>query len=237
VSKQQDKRVTGEGLLIGRSRSWWDDLRRSVLIGWEFFSGFRKLHGIRPCVTVFGSARFPENHPYYEMARALGQALGKQGFAVMTGGGSGIMEAANRGAYEVGGRSVGCNIELPKEQKPNAFLHVWAQFRHFYVRKVMLLRYSCAFVVLPGGFGTLDEVFETLTLIQTGKIHQFPLVVMGTEYWDDMHEAVVSRMVAAGTIEASDINLMYRCDDIQQAVAHILANIPEEVACYCRPQH
>jgi uncharacterized protein (TIGR00730 family) len=234
VSVDANQMSTDYGF-INRFRSWWQDLWRSSLIAWEFFRGFRKLQTIHPCVTVFGSARFKEGHPYYEMARALGQALGKQGFTVMTGGGSGIMEAANRGARDVGGKSVGCNIQLPHEQHPNPYLDVWAQFKHFYVRKVMLLRYSCAFVVLPGGFGTLDEVFETLTLIQTGKIHHFPLVVMGTDYWDVMHKSVGEGMIAAGTIDPHDMDLMFRTDDVSQAIAHILANIPDEVACYCRP--
>src|SRR5262249_35822813 len=139
-----------------------------------------------PCVTVFGSARFKENHPYYALARDVGARLAQNGFTVMTGGGPGIMEAANRGAKDVGGGSVGCNIELPKEQKPNPYLDRWITFRHFYVRKLMLVKYSYAFIALPGGFGTLDEIFEVITLIQTGKIQEFPVVLMVQSYWQPL---------------------------------------------------
>ena len=165
------------------------ELRRIVRIFFEFLRGFRSLHFVGPCVTVFGSARFPDGHRYYEMAREVGGGLGRRpGFTVMTGGGPGVMEAANRGAREAGGRSVGCNIELPHEQKPNPYLDFFLEFRYFFVRKVMLVKYSYGFVVLPGGFGTLDEIFETATLIQTGKIPGFPLVLMGSEYWKDLFE-------------------------------------------------
>ena len=156
------------------------ELWHAVQIFAEFIRGFRALHFVGPCVTVFGSARFAETHRYYAMGRDVGARLARAGFTVMTGGGPGIMEAANRGAREVGGRSLGCNIELPHEQRPNSYLDRWITFRHFFVRKVMLVKYSYAFVALPGGFGTLDEVFETATLIQTGKIQQFPLSPHGT---------------------------------------------------------
>src|SRR5262245_21448532 len=146
------------------------ELFRAIRIFIEFIRGFRALHFVGPCVTVFGSARFKEDHPYYALGREVGRALARAGFTVMTGGGPGIMEAANRGAKDVGGRSVGCNIELPEEQRPNPYLDRWITFRHFFVRKVMLVKYSYAFVALPGGFGTLDEIFETATLVQTGKI-------------------------------------------------------------------
>ncbi|HEY1270011.1 MAG TPA: TIGR00730 family Rossman fold protein, partial [Candidatus Binatia bacterium] len=150
------------------------ELVRAIKIFCEFMRGFRTLHFVGPCVTVFGSARFRDDHEYYRMARDVGARLARAGFTVMTGGGPGIMEAANRGAKEAGGRSIGCNIELPEEQKPNPYLDKWITFRHFYVRKVMLVKYSYAFVALPGGFGTLDEIFETAVLIQTGKIKEFP---------------------------------------------------------------
>jgi uncharacterized protein (TIGR00730 family) len=146
------------------------ELIRVLRIMVEFVRGFRALHFVGPCVTVFGSARFKEDHPYYALGREVGRELARAGFTVMTGGGPGIMEAANRGAKEVGGRSVGCNIELPAEQKPNQYLDRFITFHHFFVRKVMLVKYSYAFVALPGGFGTLDEIFETATLVQTGKI-------------------------------------------------------------------
>ena len=150
------------------------ELVRALRIMAEFIRGFRALHFVGPCVTVFGSARFKEDHPYYALGREVGRELARAGFTVMTGGGPGIMEAANRGAKEVGGRSVGCNIELPAEQKPNPYLDRWITFHHFFVRKVMLVKYSYAFVALPGGFGTLDEIFETATLVQTGKIRGVP---------------------------------------------------------------
>ena len=148
----------------------------------EFIRGFRALHFLPPCVTVFGPACFQEDHPHYLLAREMGHALSRMGFTVMTGGGPGIMEAANRGAKDAGGFSVGCNIHLPKEQKPNAYLDRTVTLHHFFVRKVLLLKYSYAFVVMPGGFGTMDEFFETLTLIQTGKISDFPVVLMGKDY-------------------------------------------------------
>src|SRR5262245_60515207 len=158
------------------------ELARAARIFVEFIRGFRALHFVGPCVTVFGSARFPEDHRYYQLARDVGARLAHAGFTVMTGGGPGIMEAANRGAREAGGRSIGCNIELPHEQRPNAYVDRWITFRHFFVRKVMLVKYSYAFVALPGGFGTLDEIFETVTLVQTGKIQEFPLVLIGTDF-------------------------------------------------------
>src|SRR5581483_7668094 len=150
------------------------ELGRAVRIFVELLRGFRALHFTGPCVTMFGSSRFPEAHPYYAMGRALGAALVRAGFTVMTGGGPGLMEAANRGAREAGGRSLGCNIELPREQRPNPYLDRFITFRHFFVRKLMLAKYSYAFVALPGGFGTLDELFEISTLIQTGKMRDFP---------------------------------------------------------------
>ena len=149
----------------------------------ECVKGFRRLHFVGPCVTVFGSARFEEDHPYYVLARELGARLAEAGFAVMTGGGPGIMEAANRGAKDVGGTSVGCNITLPVEQKPNPYLDRWVEFRYFFVRKMMLEKYSYAFIVMPGGIGTLDELFETAMLIQTGKMKDFPIVLMGKSFW------------------------------------------------------
>lgn len=187
----------------------------------SFLRGFRTFHFVGPCVTVFGSARFPPGHPHYELARKVGFALAKAGFTVMTGGGPGVMEGANRGAREAGGRSVGCNIVLPQEQLPNPYLDVWVDIRYFFVRKFMLLKYSYGFVALPGGFGTLDEIFETLTLIQTGKIANFPLVVMGTEFWADMLD-LLRRMQHEGTIDALDIDRIFVTDDVDAAVRHIV---------------
>src|SRR6266850_6078740 len=149
----------------------------------DFLRGFRVLHFVGPCVAVFGSARIKAGSPDYELARKIGAGLSRMGFTVMTGGGPGLMEAANRGAKEAGGRSVGCNILLPTEQTPNSYVDRMVTFRYFFVRKVMLVKYSYAFVVLPGGFGTIDELFEALTLIQTRKILDFPVVLMGVDYW------------------------------------------------------
>src|SRR5262249_11369855 len=164
------------------------ELLRAVRIFIEFIRGFRALHFVGPCVTVFGSARFKEDHPYYALGREVGRELARAGFTVVTGGGPGIVGAANRGARDVGGRSVGCNIELPEEQKPNPYRDRWITFRHFFVRKVMLVKYSYAFVALPGGFGTLDEIFETATLVQTGKIKEFPIVLVVGYFWEPLVE-------------------------------------------------
>ena len=180
------------------------ELARAVRVFFEFMRGFRALHFVGPCVTVFGSARFKADHPYYGLGRELGARLARAGFTVMTGGGPGIMEAANRGAKEVGGRSIGCNIELPLEQRPNAYLDRWVTFRHFFVRKVMLVKYSYAFIALPGGFGTLDEMFEIATLVQTGKVQEFPIVLMGRDYWRPLIEFVRNRLLAEGTIDPGD---------------------------------
>jgi uncharacterized protein (TIGR00730 family) len=181
------------------------ELLRALRILVEFVRGFRALHFVGPCVTVFGSARFKEDHPYYALGREVGRELARAGFTVMTGGGPGIMEAANRGAKEVGGRSVGCNIELPAEQKPNPYLDRWITFHHFFVRKVMLVKYSYAFVALPGGFGTLDEIFEIATLVQTGKVKEFPIVLVGRDFWEPIIEFLRARPLAAGTIGKEDL--------------------------------
>ena len=184
----------------------------------EFIRGFRALHFVGPCVTVFGSARFKADHPYYDVGRQIGRELARAGFTVMTGGGPGIMEAANRGAREVGGRSVGCNIELPAEQKPNPYLDRWITFRHFFVRKVMLVKYSYAFIALPGGFGTLDEIFETATLVQTGKIKEFPIVLVVRDFWEPLIDFLKTRPLAAATIGAVDLERF------------VVTDSPEEVA-------
>ena len=193
----------------------------SVLgIAREFIRGFRALHFVGPCVTVFGSARFAPDQPYYELARNVGRGLARMGFTVMTGGGPGIMEAANRGAQDVGGMSVGCNIELPVEQKLNPYLDRAVTFRHFFVRKVMLVKYSYAFVIMPGGLGTMDEFFEAAVLIQTRKIRSFPIVVMDTTYWRPLL-ALLNEMVRAGTIDEADLHLCLFTDSVEEAMAHI----------------
>jgi uncharacterized protein (TIGR00730 family) len=197
------------------------DLESAVRVFLEFLKGFESMEVDRPCVTVFGSARFKEDHPYYAMARELGGHLARGGFAVMTGGGPGIMEAANRGAQEAGGLSIGCNIVLPQEQNPNAYLDRFVEFDHFFVRKVMLVKYSCAFVVMPGGYGTLDEIFETLTLIQTGKIARFPIVALGTDFWEHLLEFYDNALLDAGTISRSDARLVRVTDSPKEAVTLI----------------
>ena len=187
----------------------------------EFIHGFRALHFVGPCVTVFGSARFPETHRYYEMARRVGAQLARDGFTVMTGGGPGIMEAANRGAKEAGGRSIGCNIELPQEQKPNAYVDRWVTFRHFFVRKVMLVKYSYAFIAMPGGFGTLDEVTEAATLVQTHKIAGFPIVLMGVEFWKPLLDFMRATLIKEGTIDPVDVDEFFVTDSPEDAAAHV----------------
>ncbi len=186
----------------------------------DLLNGFRGLHFVGPCITVFGSARFTDEHQYYALAREVGSALVKLGFTVMTGGGPGIMEAANRGAREANGKSIGCNIILPFEQKPNPYLDKMLEFRYFFVRKTMLVKYSSAFVVLPGGLGTMDELFEALTLIQTGKIRDFPVVIMGTQYYQPLME-FLQDMVRERTIAASDLQLLKLTDSVPEAMAHI----------------
>jgi uncharacterized protein (TIGR00730 family) len=219
----KSSRSAEEKRFLSGPQSRLTELRRLVRISLEFLRGFRRLHFIGPCVTIFGSARFPPGHRYYELAREAGRLAAEAGFTVMTGGGPGIMEAANRGAKEAGGRSVGCNIELPHEQKPNDYLDLFVEFRYFFVRKVMLVKYSYAFLVFPGGFGTLDEVFETATLIQTGKIPNFPLILLGTSYWKDLFELLRDRMVVDGTIEAADLERIRLTDSPSEALAQVEA--------------
>jgi uncharacterized protein (TIGR00730 family) len=198
-----------------------EELASAARIFLEFVRGFQALGTLGPCVTIFGSARFGEEHRYYRLARQLGRRLAEEGFTVMTGGGPGVMEAANRGAKEAGGLSIGCNIELPREQKLNPYLDRFVEFEHFFVRKVMLVKYSRAFVVLPGGFGTLDEVFETLTLMQTNKIESFPVVAMGGEFWTALRKFILDTLVAEGTIGASDLDLIHLTDSVDEAAGII----------------
>jgi uncharacterized protein (TIGR00730 family) len=206
--------------LAGR-RSFLSELRSAVEIFAEFMNGFRRLRHYAPCVTVFGSARFDEQHRYYRLAREVGARIARSGHAVITGGGPGIMEAANRGAQEAGGRSVGCNIKLPVEQRPNPYLDTFIEFEHFFVRKVMLVKYSRAFVVMPGGFGTLDEIFETATLIQTRKMASFPIIAMGSDYWQHLRQFVRSTMIAERTIEPVDLDLITITDSPDEAIERI----------------
>ena len=197
------------------------ELRLALGIFTEFIRGFRALHFVGPCVTVFGSARFKEDHPYYATAREIGHGLAGLGFTVVTGGGPCIMEAANRGAREARGRSIGCNIELPVEQTPNAYLDRWITFRHFFVRKVMLVKYSYAFVALPGGLGTLDEIFETATLVQTGKIQDFPLVLVGRDFWRPLTDFLHGPLERTGLIDPNDADRILVTDSAAEAVAAV----------------
>ena len=197
------------------------ELRQAFRIFVECIRGFRALHFVGPCVTVFGSARFDEEHPYYALGEEIGARLAEAGLTVMTGGGPGLMESANRGARRAGGRSIGCNIRLPLEQKPNPYLDRMVEFRYFFVRKVMLLKYSYAFVALPGGYGTLDEIFETLVLIQTGKIKRFPIVLLGTEFWTPLMTMLRERLVPAGTIDPGDVDRLTLTDSPADAVTLI----------------
>jgi uncharacterized protein (TIGR00730 family) len=186
----------------------------------DFLRGFRVLHFVGPCVTVFGSARIKAGSPEYELAREMGAGIARLGFTVMTGAGPGIMEAANRGARDVGGRSVGCNIKLPFEQEPNNYLDRSVTLQYFFVRKTLLIKYSYAFVVMPGGSGTLDELFEALTLIQTKKIRNFPIVIMGTEYWREL-TSLLEKMARLGTIDPADLNLVHVTDSVSDALEYI----------------
>lgn len=201
-------------------RSRFDETITVFKVMRDFVRGFRVLHFVGPCVTVFGSARLKQGHPAYELAREMGAAIARLGFTVMTGGGPGIMEATNRGAKEIGGRSVGCNIELPFEQAPNAYLDRCVTMHYFFVRKVLLLKYSYAFVFMQGGAGTCDELFEALTLIQTGKIKNFPIVIMGTDYWREL-TAMIRKMADSGMIGWTDLDLLYATDSVDEAIEHI----------------
>ena len=185
----------------------------------EFVEGFDVLPQYLPAVTVYGSARVAEDHPYYKLARELAQGLAREGFSVMTGGGPGIMEAANRGAKEGEGNSIGLNIELPMEQFTNSYTTFSLSFRYFFVRKVMLVKYASAFFLLPGGLGTMDELFETLTLIQTKKIKPFPVVLLGKDYWAGLMSWIQERMLADGMISESDMGLFHVTDDVEEAIS------------------
>ncbi len=196
------------------------ELLFAIKVFFQFIKGFRSLHFVGPCITVFGSARFKEDHEYYEKAREFGKRIAEVGFTTMTGGGPGIMEAANRGAYENGGMSVGCNIKLPFEQKANKYVNKSITFDHFFERKTLLIKYSYAFICMPGGFGTMDEFFETLTLIQTKTITQFPIILFGKEFYKDLEE-LMGDMVKAQTINPEDLQLVLITDSVDEAMDHI----------------
>lgn len=198
-----------------------------IQIMMEFIRGFRTFHFCGPCITVFGSARIKEDNPYYKMTMDIGARLARMGLTVMTGGGPGLMEAANRGAREAGGRSVGCNILLPQEQDPNPYMDKWMDFQFFFVRKVMLIKYSYGFIVMPGGVGTMDELFQALTLIQTKKVTNFPVVLIGTDYYKDVIE-LFDKMCEEKTISETDKELFLITDSIEQAISHIQTHAVEK---------
>jgi uncharacterized protein (TIGR00730 family) len=213
MSKEEIKFLEGP-------HSRWEEFKFLVRVMLDFLKALRALHFLNPCVTFFGSARFNEGHEYYETTKLFAAEVAKLGFTVLTGGGSGIMEAANRGAKETGGHSVGCNIVLPHEQEPNKYLDKWINIRYFFVRKVLLVKYSFAFVVMPGGFGTLDEFFEALTLIQTKKINVFPVIVFGKKYHEKLYEHI-KNLEEAGTISKEEASLFLMTDSVPEAIQFI----------------
>jgi uncharacterized protein (TIGR00730 family) len=218
--EEEPRRLADESLLR-RSDDLLVDFDRAFRMFQEFVTGCRALHDVGLAVTVFGSARFDENHRYYRLARELGRELARRGYAVVTGGGPGIMEAANRGAREGGGLSIGCNIILPQEQQPNPYLDRTVTFDYFFVRKVMLVKYSVGFVLMPGGYGTLDEIFETVTLVQTGKIRHFPVVAMGRDYWQKMLDFISETMFREGAAGEGEVGGFLVTDSVAEAADHI----------------
>ena len=200
------------------------DTWRALRILGEFVEGFDALAGVGPAVSVFGSARVGRGDLYYRMCRRLTRKLAENGYAIITGGGPGIMEAANRGARDGGGTSVGCNIELPFEQGLNEFVTLGMEFRYFFVRKTMFVKYAEAFCIFPGGFGTFDELFEALTLIQTGKVEHFPVVLFGSEYWSGMMDWLKARVLEEGKISTEDLTIFTITDDVDEAVKVILSH-------------
>ncbi len=208
------------------SRKLPKEFYRAFRIFCESIKGFVVFHYITNCITVFGSARFPEDHEYYKAARRIGQLLAESKFTVMTGGGPGIMEAANRGAKETGGRSLGCNIFIANEQHANKYLDRTITFRYFFVRKVMLAKFSRAFVVMPGGFGTMDELFEMVTLIQTGKMNNLPMILFGVSYWQPLLDFLENTMAKHGTIDKRDLHKIAVTDSPEEVIAYINLSTP-----------
>lgn len=211
---------TDDRTLLSGPNSRFHNLMTLFRVAKDLLIAFRALHFAGPCVTIFGSARTQPGTQYYELAREMGKACAQLGFTVMTGGGPGIMQAGNQGAFEIGGRSVGINIELPFEQEINPYVQRSITMRYFFTRKVVLVKYSYAFIVMPGGAGTMDEMFETMTLIQTGKLKGFPIILMGKEYWQPLMDFVY-RMADEGMISPEDPELIFFTDDVQDAVAHL----------------
>lgn len=194
----------------------------------EFVEALEGMEDVNPAVSIFGSARTKQSHKYYRLARKLAARLSRDGFSIITGGGPGIMEAANRGAKEAGGHSIGLNIQLPEEQAPNQYQDISINFRYFFVRKFMFVKYATAYVIFPGGFGTLDELFEALTLIQTDKIKAFPVVLIGSEYWVSLLEFIRDTMIPAGTVSAHDLDLLYLTDDLDEAATLVAHSFDEK---------
>ena len=221
MKKQIQYRLSkDESLFVQGPLSRIKELIFTFKVQYNFIKAFRKLHFIGPCVTVFGSARFGSESKHYKNAEKIGAQLAQLGFTIMTGGGPGIMEAANKGAFEAGGYSVGCNIVLPVEQIPNPYLHKWIYIPYFFVRKVILVKYSYAFVVMPGGMGTLDELFEALTLIQTKMIADFPVVIFDSEYHKELTHHI-QKMVESESISKDDLKLLFITDSVDELVEHI----------------
>ncbi len=214
----------GEPKFLAGRYSRFSEGIRIVKIAWEFLRGFRAFHFIGPAVTIFGSARFSEGHPHYATARTLGAGLAKLGFVVVTGGGPGLMEAASRGAKEAGGFTVGANIILPKEQKANPYLSRVITFYYFFVRKVILIKYSIAYVVTPGGFGTLDEMMEALMLIQNGKLYHFPVILVGVDYWKGLLDWMQTTMVKDAAISEGDLKGVVLTDDVEEVLKLIASS-------------
>lgn len=212
--------LSEERAFLDGPRNRFKELWFTCKVMYQFIRAFRKLHFIGPCVTVFGSARFDKNNAYYKQAEEVGKTLAEMGFAVMTGGGPGIMEAANKGAFLNKGYSIGCNIILPFEQEPNPYLHKWINIPYFFVRKFLLLKYSYAFVVMPGGIGTLDELFEAVTLIQTKMILNFPVIIFGKEYHKELYEHI-KIMADNESISKEDMDLMFLTDSVAEMKAHL----------------
>ena len=228
--------LQGEALFLAGRHSRLNEFLRVIRIALEFIRGFRHLHYIGPAITVFGSARFKKDHPFYLLAEQVGATIAKEGYTVVTGGGPGLMEAANKGAKEAGGHSVGCNIILPHEQGSNPYLDKVVTFYYFFVRKVMLIKYSYAFVILPGGLGTMDEMTEALTLIQTGKLYDFPLILVGKEYWKGLYDFIQNTMVANQTVSQEDLNFIHITDDPAE-VARIIRRTAEGIGLTLTPLH
>ena len=231
---EDEKLLERQSAERGRPTFLDTDPWRALRILSEFVEGFDALAAVGPAVTIFGSARSAPDSPDYALARGIARRLAERGFAIITGGGPGVMEAANRGCQEGGGLSIGCNIELPHEQGLNPYVDLGVEFKYFFARKTMFVKYADAFVILPGGFGTLDELFEALTLIQTGKIRDFPVVLVGAAYWTGLLDWMRATQVAAGTISATDLDLLKLTDDPEEVCEIIRAYVarahPEDVA-------